>query len=476
MAYDDRIFKNRHPQLKYGVQTQSEDQLQIKFLEMGEERSISPKELEYKELWANESCKIILVELFHQSLDHNELLEKFSEKMTIRQRQRANEISMRDRVDPMQVIRSEEFTKFNPYNPESTLYKYIMKLKGYGLIKQVAHTLSTHNIFYSLTLQGKKRVVTWISQDFQGENILFLTLLNYYTSQVEKNDIHNIHMFSLPAMYILMKWLEQTDDEVDQLLVCFNKPLSFQSIIQTYQEYLLLIEREDPHELKNKLKKIDIETRQKLQSLSDRGFISYYPSESLYDLTQKGMDEFSTIYAKFRSILVNLEEYQLIIVTTHPQAQDDISRATISLTNNGRIIGEQIRDTISTDENIIMNPIDDVDFHDEFLLPIVDEMERLKDMQQEARKIDIIIPKRKKKGLRYQFMDKITHPFVISFFLMAGIMLVWFSATSNFESKFMIGLAIASFIIAPIIMLIRDRWRILDQQQRYDQATKERLL
>lgn len=445
----------------------------VNFFEGGSLKSISISDLEMKEIWEDEGCRTVLTELFYQSVSHDELLESFTSIMTDKQQRRANISASKYNADPNVIIEREEFTRFSPYDAESFLYRALLKLKSNSLVKVAAVSPVSNNIYYSLTELGREKVVNYLFYTFKNDYILFMPILNHYLRMTRNESLeYQPEDLSVPIMTLFMKYIEQKYTDVDQLIGCFTSHLYFEQIIEMYMMYLQYMEGETKHELNLKKELIRAEVFQKLHRLIENGLIISNPNEGIYEVTQRGLEVFGRIFNQFQSSILLMDEMHLVQLQT---AEDSsLIFGNISLTNNGKIVAEKIKNELVKDEYLIMNLTDDYDYHDKYLIPVADEIVRLKQIEKEGRKIKIYIPKKNIRGFKYTLMNKITSPTLIGLsFFSAPLLLMFFFLYGGGVA--ILWASIAMMFLSLTLFSLRNRWLAFEKyvyESRYIQTLR----
>lgn len=430
MSENERYFiRKKNEKERKRVDTYN---MAISFNKSGKKKPISPIELEEKKIWDDESCEVVLTELFYQTMEHNELLQSYTNIMRRKQNQRANIAAARFNADPEYIIRSEEFTKFSAGSSESFLYRALNTLRSNGFVEKVARVIATKNTYYALTQKGTQRVIARFSNKYLSASPLFLTLINLHNKDSRVSSIkRSIDQFLIYTPFLLMKWLPNLTS-ISPLILCLDyneNETQFNTIYDNYVEYLVMIENYKISEIKSSeplKKRILGEIYQGIGELMKMRLIITNATQSVFGLTERGEREFKSLLNYFQQQITELYADHMINIK-YSTEDNKILDSSISLTNSGNIIGDSIREILSVDENLIIktNTPNEV-------LPLHDEMERLQKKMNKAPPLQIRIDESQYLSLKDRIKKILSHHVTLTASITTSIISLIYATMTEF--------------------------------------------
>lgn len=277
---------------------------------------------DFEELWNDYENQVLLIELYYQNLTENQLCNIFKKKMSEYFQHMAKEQNI-----PIQYVFSEYF---NPYDEEECLNRMRDILRTLSLYDFIIKDIK--NLYLLNPITGKEQVEKFLAKKHEDKWMFF--------KMMEKNKYKDLNMNQ-----IIMKWMEITIPDIDQLLYLFNPPhsqLNFNQIINEYGIYLKIMEKDDINNYDPELIKKELIHR--LNSLMELGLLAYH--ENMFVLTKNGFMVISRIKNDIGQILVSLINDHIIY---QGDGDDNDDNDIMKLTNNGERICEKVLNNIYSD-------------------------------------------------------------------------------------------------------------------------------
>lgn len=199
---------------------------------------------------------------------------------------------------------------------------------------------------------------------------------------------------------------------IDPILLCLTMYNTIQDLYNVYLSYLSIYENKSTLELQSNPKYNVKMILQKLNSLIKYDFIASDQTNKTIVLTEQGKNQVNELLSFFQNKILSLKNDYLIDINSE---SNNILLSSIYFTNNGKLIAEQFQSSFShDDEKMIMNM---VDMTKEGIIPLQDEIERLKIIKIKNNKAILRVTSNKYSAFDYILSILTSYYFLIAAFL-----------------------------------------------------------
>lgn len=457
MSHQNRVLEEQNP-FRIADITQDEENTLIDLYEDGNHDIKPPAEMDYDRLWADESNRSILVELFYKTQNQDALFTLYNERMYNYLEIKANQ----QKIDKEQLL----IKFYNPYNAKMgklTMYRSLNRLLSFGLVKYITHTVS-HDRYYSLTSDiGVPQVTKCLALAYYK----YWDLLRIFLDN--KNWIYRIRLMT--------SWVESYY-RIERL-ICLIDAVSPETamlpseIITMYTEYLVRFENEHRANIDRVAIHGDVMSR--LNRLMQAGYIQQLDDDKII-LTESGMQLQEDLTIRFSEVLGDWRRGYLI---EEPQTDR------INLTNVGITVIQTIMDRVYTDEARLIKPpasyvAADLDTVGK-PIPIHLQMQKLRAMHDSRPEAEIYIQKRDQLGWRQEFVHIIGKRIgaiggLMAFSFMVIMIGLWLlSIEDPFGSPTLVG-GVIVLVLDLSLLIMRKKWDQPDYIQEAQNGKKHYIL